>query len=455
LVLTADITAEAKTKALSGGAQDFLVKPFDLIEVGLRIKNLLETRYLHQQYEVRNRLLDEKVRERTLELEIMNQELIVARDKAEAGNRLKTAFMHNISHEVRTPLNGILGFGSLLADPGIPAEDKQEFLPLLRASSDRLINTITDYMDISLIASGNLELKYRSVNIHEELIKLKNKFQPMCNARNIVFNLTMPDSNQNMVIQTDLEIFHKIVSHLIDNSLKFTRQGSIELGCIPGVEKVDFFVKDTGVGIAGDARERIFEVFMQENVSTTRGHEGSGLGLSVIKGFLALLNGEIEVSSVKNEGSTFSFYLPNEIRSDVVSPPGEVKIKHTDGVPPVILVADDEYSNLAYLEIALKEYASTVLLAHNGEEAVELCRNHPEISLVFMDLKMPVMDGFEATQQIRILHKELPIIAVSAYAMSGDERRALEAGCTSYFAKPFTRNNLVEVLKSYGIVNSE
>ena len=451
LVLTADITTETKKRALSDGAMDFLVKPFDVIEVGLRIKNLLETRFLHQQYANRNKILDQKVKERTKELEQINRDLVSARDQAEASNRLKTSFMHNISHEVRTPLNGIIGFGSLLADPDIPAEEKNEFIPLLQASSHRLINTITEYMDISLIASGNYEMNYHIMNVNKELVGILEKYKPLCNARKLELNLEVPANSDGFVISTDPEIFRKIVNHLVDNAIKFTHHGGVTFGYTNGTNSVDFFVRDTGIGIASDAYEKIFEIFMQEDVSDKRGYEGSGLGLSVAKGFLDMLHGQVRVESVKGEGSTFFFTIPQE---KLVAEPVEDNsppIRLVEGVLPVILIADDEYSNLVYMELALQKHASTILLANNGKEALDLCRDHPEISFVLMDMKMPVMNGFEATREIRKIRKDLPIFAVTAYAMSGDEQRSIESGCSGYFSKPFDKLKLLGALKSYGL----
>lgn len=310
LVLTADITQEAKQKALAGGAKDFLVKPFDLTEVDLRIKNLLEARYLHLQLEIRNKALDEKVKERTRELEQANTDLIIARDLAEAGNRLKTAFMNNISHEVRTPMNGILGFSSLIAEPTATAEDIRDFIPLLRSSCNRLINTITDYMDISLIVSKNVELHFKEFPLHSVMQEQISKFSESLRQNNIeLFTDFLPDYEQT-VIKTDREIFRKILSHLLDNAIKFTPKGVITMGYTKKPPFFEFYVRDTGIGISQEAQEKIFEVFMQENASTTRGHEGSGLGLSIISGFLDLLGGKINMKSVKGEGSVFYFTLP-------------------------------------------------------------------------------------------------------------------------------------------------
>jgi len=310
LVLTADMTVETKQRALSKGANDFLVKPFDLIETGLRIRILLEARFMHLQLDNQNRILEEKVKERTVELQKANIQLISAMEKAEAGNRLKSAFMQNISHELRTPLNGILGFGSLLAEPGLDDESRVQYLSMMKKSSDRLINTVTDYMDISLIVSDTVEVYPRMVNVHEILIQLKNRFTDHSKVKKLGFFLLFPPGKDDCFIQTDPELLTKIMFHLLDNAVKFTQKGSITMGYTAGQDKIEFFVKDTGAGIEKEARERVFESFMQENTENTRGHEGSGLGLSIIRGLSKALGGEIRLESEKGKGSTFFFSLP-------------------------------------------------------------------------------------------------------------------------------------------------
>jgi two-component system, sensor histidine kinase and response regulator len=192
LVLTADISFESKKKALTDGAHDFLTKPFDLVEVGLRIRNLLFTSHLQQQLHGQNQELEEKVKERTSKLEKINSELLIAKDKASASDNLKTAFMQNISHEIRTPLNGVIGFGALLTEKEATFEEREKYLELLRSSSSRLINTITDYMDISLIVSNNMEINKSLVDIIPLLDEIKTHFQAQCNNKHLDLNVEIP-----------------------------------------------------------------------------------------------------------------------------------------------------------------------------------------------------------------------------------------------------------------------
>ena len=312
LILTADVTGESKRRALAGGASDFLTKPFDLIEVSLRIKNLLLTKYLLQQAEIQNEILEQKVKERTSELQKSNADLIIAKDKAESSDRLKSAFLRIISHEIRTPLNGILGSASLMAMIELPMEERQEFVDMMQDSSDRLVNTVNDYVDMALIVSGNLEINIEPVYIIKMIDEAVNKFRKHCNAKNLELLISLPDDMNELRINTDQILLQKVLNHLIDNAVKYTHKGEITLGFILKPDFIEFFIKDTGIGIDPESKEQIFNIFVQGDASISRTTEGSGLGLSIIKGIVTILGGEISLDSVKGEGTTVIFTLPLE-----------------------------------------------------------------------------------------------------------------------------------------------
>jgi CheY-like chemotaxis protein len=231
--------------------------------------------------------------------------------------------------------------------------------------------------------------------------------------------------------------------------LKFTVSGSICCGYKLKDGFVEFFVKDTGKGIAPEKRDVIFNMFTQEDPSNTRGHEGSGLGLSIAGGMVKLLGGTISVQSQPGEGSVFTFTVPyNGKEVAGKTEPAEKKHGRVSG-KPLVLLAEDEESNYLYMEVVLKLSGCDYLLAKNGAEAVEFCKQHPEIILVLMDIKMPVMNGLEATRHIREFRPDLPIIATTAYAQTGDKHRFLAAGCDGYLAKPIKKEELLAVLKKY------
>jgi two-component system, sensor histidine kinase and response regulator len=447
LVLTADASSETRKNALAAGASDFLTKPFDLTEVGLRIKNLLFTKFLFQQITDQNLFLEEKVKERTHRLEKINKELIEAKEKAEAGDRLKTSFIQNISHEVRTPLNGVLGFSDIMMDPDIDNEDKEMYKPLLQSSCDRLINTITDYMDISLIASGNMELRKKATDIAEIALDCSLKFGELCNTKNITFEHIPPTDEQNTTIETDPEFLRKIINHLLDNAVKFTSSGFVTFAWEIKGNQFIITVKDSGRGIDESAKSKIFNAFEQEETSLTRSHEGSGLGLAIIKGLVELLDGEISFESEQGQGTIFTVTMPTGIagKEEVVQSNDTDHLQKPEHAPTFLIVEDD-YANRLLLKTILKNLSSNILLAENGLEAVNLCKENQQISLVLMDLKMPVMDGFEATAIIKSIRPNLPVVALTAYAMSGDEQKARDAGCDEYLTKPVSKSKLFDLI---------
>jgi CheY-like chemotaxis protein len=449
LVLTADASDETKKRALSGGASDFLSKPFDLVEVGLRIKNLLFTSYLYAQQRNQNLLLEEKVRERTKELELKNEELKIAWEKAEAGNRVKTAFLNNISHEIRTPLNGIIGFGQLLTDPEVSFEDKSYFIEIINESSERLINTITSFLDISLLNSGNMEVTIKEVAPDLIISEIFDKYKILCQKRNLVLSVRLEPGEKTPVVLSDEIMLRKVLYHLVDNAFKFTKEGTIEMGYETDKNEVRFFVKDTGIGIASGLDKDIFKSFTQEYTGHTRGYEGNGLGLPIAKGFLDLLGGKIWFESNKDSGTVFYFTAPllKENRNQESIPVMEkIPAKYK------ILIAEDDDINFQFLNVLLRSDNIEIVHAVDGVEAVQFCQKIDDFKMVLMDLKMPRMNGYEATGKIKTINRDLPVIAVTAYSEMEDRQKAVQAGCDDFIIKPIKKEILFEKLKKYNIV---
>ncbi|NCC72354.1 MAG: PAS domain-containing sensor histidine kinase [Sphingobacteriia bacterium] len=376
--------------------------------------------------------------------------LLEAKDKAEAADRLKTAFMNNISHEVRTPLNGIIGFADLIAEETVTPDEKNLYLKMLKQSNNRLIQTITDYMDISLIASGNLEVHPATFQPENLLLKLHDTYLEVCNQKKLKFSLLLPDDTDKGQLTTDEELLRKMLQHLLDNATKFTSQGSISLGMKKHSKTFEFFVKDTGQGIRQENLETIFKPFSQEDNRDTRGHEGSGLGLAIVRGIADLLGGKIHAESIIDKETTFTFTLPvNYFRKSPAEKPEKAALSTTDK-KQVLLIAEDDFTSFKYFDVAFSKLPVKLLHAPNGKEAVKMCQQNPDINCVLMDLKMPEMDGFEATRQIKKLRSDLPVIAQTAFALSGDEYRAREAGCDDYLPKPISKKSLLEKLRQFG-----
>jgi CheY-like chemotaxis protein len=313
-----------------------------------------------------------------------------------------------------------------------------------------LLQTITDIVDIAEIKAGTIKPRFSDVYAAHVMNNLIEKFVTRCTLKKVNLTVQLPIDYENLIVQTDEELFVKILTQLLSNAEKFTSSGSITLGFEVFDKWVRFFVKDTGKGIANDKLDVIFEPFIQENISNTRGHEGNGLGLSLAKGMVELLGGKIWVESQKGVGSTFFFEIPfkiGEVRQDIkVETAPKAKITNNKHL---VLIAEDDEMNFIYLKTLLARMDCIYLHAYNGLETVDLCKQHPEISLVLMDIKMPVLNGIEATRYIREFRPELPIIASTAYAQTGDEQRFIDAGCNGYLAKPIKKDDLIMLLNKY------
>jgi len=380
------------------------------------------------------------------------QELITAKEKAEVSDRLKTAFINNISHEIRTPLNGILGFGQFLADSELTIEERSEYYALLRQSSNRLTNTVSDYIDMARIVSGTMEVHQKNFLLQPLFKEIIENTKLLCAEKKIGFEAVIPTEPANITLFSDGEFIRRTVNILLDNALKFTMEGSINCGYVITLGYLECFVQDTGVGIAPDKIEIIFDMFSQEDASTTRGYDGSGLGLTIAKGLVKLLGGTIQVVSEKGKGSIFTFTVPYKVPAQSETPSITKTRESNDIRKQLVLIAEDEESNYMYMQVVMKMIGCKHIHAVNGAEAVEMCKQNKEITLVLMDIKMPVMNGLEATQLIHEFRPELPIIATTAYAQTGDEHRFLEAGCDGFLPKPVKKDTLTALLQKYILI---
>lgn len=374
-----------------------------------------------------------------------------ALEKAESGNRFKTAFINNISHEVRTPLNGILGFSNLIIEPDIAYEDKVQYASYIKTNCNRLLNTITNYIDISMIVSGTLIAKFELFDLLLVLNQIYGQFKPLCADKNIELHLEIPIENNPITLSSDIQLFRKILSHILDNAIRQTHQGVIAFGFTMQAGGIRFFVRDTGIGIGMTPPSQVFESFNLEKILPTEGHEGSGLGLSVAYGFVQLLGGEMEVESKEGAGSTFFFTFPSHQMGPKLITEEKVKKVPTLAKPVILIAEDDEYA-LFYMKAIFRGENVRIITVFNGEEAVECCRANPDISVVLMDIRMPVLDGLDATLEIRSFRKDLPIIALTAFAFSDSESKVYAAGCNDYLTKPVTIEALLEKLRKYGVV---
>lgn len=394
--------------------------------------------------EIANRLA------RYIDKENLVQELVKVKTLAEESNRMKNAFLLNISHEIRTPLNGIMGFSSLLGQPDLGMTERELYQKLIKVSGNRLIQTITDYVDASSILSGGLFFKIAPVPLKDILEPLKEKYTNRSVEQNLGFFTNFPDNYANLYLVTDLALAAKAFDHVLDNAFKFTKAGIIDWTCEVLDTTISFQISDSGIGIDPVFLSTITSFFTQEIEGFNRPYEGSGLGLAITKGFMDLLGGEISITSVKGHGTNVTLIFPFN-KEGVAS--REDFAKGTTGViqvePTVALVVEDDLSNSLYLKHLLHKNGFQVIQTGNGRDAVSICKTQRDISILFMDLKLPLMDGYAASRLIKEIRPDLPIIAITAYGMIGEEKKAMEAGCSEYLEKPFSEAELMRRVKKY------
>jgi PAS domain S-box-containing protein len=376
------------------------------------------------------------------------QQLIEAKEKAEESERLKTAFLANMSHEIRTPMNGILGFIDILNEPGISEDDRENYFELVKKSGERLLTTINDIIEISKIEANQTYLNFTDENLGEILQEHLRFFRPEADKKGISLQL-LENPTHRLNIRTDKNKLDSILTNLIKNALKFTLKGTIEFGCHQQNNQLVFFVQDTGIGIARERIEAIFNRFEQAEIGISRGHEGTGLGLSISRAYAEMLGGRLWVESEKGKGSTFYFsvnYVPasGEKTQSSDENNGELEHLHNAGT---ILIAEDDAVSFSLLESYLSKENFKLIHAKNGQEAIQVVREKSDIDLILMDVRMPKLDGYTAIKEIKKINPEIPVIAQTAYALEGDREKALKAGCVDYIAKPLRKNELIQKIK--------
>lgn len=379
-----------------------------------------------------------------------------AKSKAEESDRLKSLFLSNMSHEIRTPMNAIVGFAEMLQDSDLNREQKNRFLDVIIKSGDNLLRLINDIIDISKIEAGQLKFDYSDCLVNEMISDLETYFkQELIRQKkpqlNMYIQLGHPESD--FALQTDCTRLKQILNNLIGNAIKFTDDGFIEFGYKLKGGSIEFFVRDSGIGIAADKQKLIFERFGQVQEAISRNLSGTGLGLTISKNLVEMLGGELWVDSIPGEGSTFSFNLPLRLGSKN-TPKAKLEVgddtrQAFDLKGKKILIVEDVDTNYFYLSSLLKKMNCEIIRANNGLKAVELAKEDTSIDLILMDIEMPVLDGYKATKEIKKFRPELPIIAQTAFAMMGERERSREAGCNDYIAKPIRKEELVSILKKY------
>ncbi|MFD1294143.1 response regulator [Lutibacter holmesii] len=386
------------------------------------------------------------------EIKLYQQEQIKLKEKAEESNRLKSAFLANMSHEIRTPMNGILGFTGLLQDEKISIEKQQKYLEVIEKSGKRMLNLIDDIISISKIESGIVSITTEEFNINEHLAYELRFFKPEAEAKGLQLTMHTALPTNEAFIKLDKEKFVSVLTNLIKNAIKYTEKGSIDFGYIQTKNTLEFYVKDTGIGVPIYKQDAIFERFIQADIDDKMARQGIGLGLSISKAYIQLLGGKLWLESVENEGSTFYFSIPNNStigeNNNSIQQHFNTNIEQEVKKIKVLIVEDDETSKLL-LQILFLNLTCEVLHVKSGIEAIKTCKENPDINLILMDIRLPKMDGYEATKQIRTFNKNVIIIAQTAHALTGDKEKSLKAGCNEYLTKPIIKDDLLKIIKRY------
>jgi len=378
------------------------------------------------------------------EYKTQNEELQLAKEIAEQNNQLKTAFLQNMSHEIRTPLNAICGFSAMLDKSNLTPEKQSNFISIIQSSSDQLLSVVSDILTISSIETKQEKLSISKVSVNKILHELESTFKQQSALQNISLYSKPTLEEEKSEIFSDNSKILQILTNLISNAFKFTTHGSIEFGYELKSPFLEFYVKDSGIGIKKEMYQDIFERFRQADLTTSRQYGGTGLGLSISKGFVELMGGDIWVDSELSKGSTFYFTVPynpvNEMK--------EVALESKSRIIKTVLIADDEIFNYLFLEELLINFNLKLIHTKNGDETFEICKNNSEIDLILMDIKMPIMDGHTAAKMIKEFRPNLPIIAQSAYALE-HEIEKYTGIFDDYLTKPINEADLFQVLSKY------
>ncbi len=389
-------------------------------------------------------------------------ELVEARQKAEMANQTKSEFLANMSHEIRTPMNAIIGFSDILAEEEMPGHQK-EFIHTIRNAGHTLLALINDILDFSKIESGKLNVEKVQCGFSEFLANIESMMRPSAIKKGLKFEICQC-SQLPAQIETDPTRLTQCLINLISNAVKFTDRGhvfvNVSLEDKDGEPLVRFDVEDTGIGIPQHKKELIFDAFSQADATTTRKYGGTGLGLTITKNLVELLGGSLSVSSETGKGSVFTLTLPvgyventqymdkYEHVEEVFEQPAEQTQEEKTPMEGLVLVADDAPSNQMLIKLLLEKMGLNVVIVEDGLKALEACQKQT-FSLIFMDMQMPNMNGYQATAKIREIGIETPVIALTANAMKGDREKCIQIGCTDYLPKPLHRKELTKLVKQY------
>jgi PAS domain S-box-containing protein len=370
--------------------------------------------------------------------------LVKAKEDAERSDRLKSLFLANMSHEIRTPMNGILGFADLLQRKDISETKRQEYAKIINECGNNLLQLINDILDISKIEAGEIKVVKNQFCLNIMMEDIYTLFEPMLENADgkICFEMRKSLRDDECIIRSDENRLRQIITNLLSNAIKFTKHGNISFGYIAKEKTIEFYVKDTGIGIPPDKLSTIFEPFRQAEESLSRKYRGTGLGLAIAKNYVKLLGGEMSVESKVNFGSTFYFSIPFEKPEEKFRPKQKSSLEKTSVLKWInkkILIVEDDRINFMLLEKLIEKTGAAIFHAATGRDAVEMGTSIPDLDLILMDVRLPDFTGWEATRKIKRFNPDIPIVAQTANAMPEDREKSFDAGCDAYLPKPISK----------------
>ena len=422
--------------------------PLNLIKKILKkndVTAIEDLKSIKGEFRYMGKLFEENLKQKT--------ELLTAKIKAEESDKLKSAFLMNLSHEIRTPMNAIVGFSDLLLDNKITEEEKQEYVRIVQYNSRSLLSIVDDLIEMSKIDSDLIKPNYSNVNLNN-VLKAAFESATFSNKNsNVIVKLQESGEKVKGNILTDVVKLSQILTNLLNNALKFTEEGFVILDYeVDSINNsIVFYVKDSGIGMPEEFKEKIFKRFNKINAKNISANEGLGLGLAISKSYVEMLGGTISVTTKEGLGSTFTFSIPliyadNEsVQEEIVHEIANYRL----GNEEVVLVAEDDNINFKLIEKLLRIFNFKVIRAVDGIEAVEICKSYHEIDLVFMDIKMPNLDGYGAFEKIREFNKTIPIIAQTSYSFPEEVEKIKQLGFNDFISKPLDKERLYELVKKY------
>jgi PAS domain S-box-containing protein len=376
--------------------------------------------------------------------------LRAAKEKAQESDMLKSTFLANISHEIRTPMNGIVGFAELISREDIDQQTRNNYVSIMKKSSDQLICIIDDIIDFAKLEANQIRILQEVLDINKLLEELYIFYDNQLKKKQIdtvtlLYEKAL-EGNRSRII-SDENRLRQVLSYLLDNAIKFTLTGFVKFGYRLVDEKIEFYVQDSGIGIPVDKHQHIFERFRQVDEGHTRKYGGTGLGLPISKGLVNLLGGQIWLESRPDNGSTFFFTIPYRVETTIEKESQKVVSEKQKYFwkDKVILIAEDDELNFEYIKVLLEPTEAKLVRAKDGSQVIKICSNL-NFDLILMDIRLPVLNGIQATKQLREMGIHTPIIAQTAFAMDDDEKRCLSAGCNCYISKPISKDKLFNLI---------